>query len=60
MEDQDAVNNPYVVEVGVEVDEEDRQCIPAEVPSDAVTLVMIKRYKLFEEAFTQVTMFPPD
>ena len=59
MEDQDAVNNPYVVEVGICVDE-DRQCIPAEVPADAVTLVMIQRYKLFEEAFTQVTMFPPD
>lgn len=59
MEDQDAVNNPYVVEVGIEVDE-DRQCIPAEVPADAVTLVMVKRYKLLEESFTQVTMFPPD
>ena len=60
MEDQDAVNNPYIVEVGIEVDEDDRQCIPADVPEDAVTLVMIQRYKLFEETFTQVTMFPPD
>ena len=60
MEDQDVVNNPYVVEVGIAVDDEDRQCIPADVPADAVTLVMVMRYKLFEEAFTQVTMFPPD
>lgn len=60
MEDQDAVNNPYIVEVGIEVDDEDRQCLPAEVPADAVTLLMVKRYESVGGAFTQVTMFPPD
>lgn len=60
MEDQSAFNNPYLVEVGVEVEPDDGQCLPASVPEEAVTLVMIRRYEFREKMFTQVTMFPPD